>query len=328
MIVESHAPPLDCYLSLGANLGDRKRSIRLAIEQISRIEGVELIAVSHFYETEPWGIEDQPDFINAAVKIRSTLEPLQLLDALQAIENRLGRVRSMRWGARDIDIDILTIGDMIIDEERLQVPHLFMFDRDFVMVPLGEIYDVQFELYGNRVIETIGCLVDFNLKLIACVDANLGLSYNGELLFHIEEDLKRFRELTLNNTVIMGRKTFESIGKPLDNRFNIVLSKNIKHIDGVEIVSNLEELYILLDSLKRSPHHIAQGSNFVIGGAEIYNQLLPYASKIYLTAVNEAKNADTFLNNFEEYGNFICDFFEDHDDFEFRHYCRKSSITT
>ena len=317
---------MNCYLSLGANLGDRKRSIRQAIELISQIDGVELLAVSHFYETEPWGVEDQPDFINAAVKIESTLEPLQLLDALQEIERNLGRVRSIRWGARDIDIDILTIGDMIIDEERLQVPHLFMFDRDFVMVPLSEIYDMSFELYGNRVVKTDGCLVDCNLALIACIDNNFGLGFNGQLLFNFKEDLERFRDLTLNNTVIMGRKTFEAIGKPLDNRFNIVLSKTLKHINGVEIVSSLEELYIMLDSLRRSSHNVTQGRNFIIGGGEIYNQLLPYISEIYLTAVNEEKTADTFLNDFEECGSFICDSFEDHDDFEFRHYCRSSNI--
>lgn len=322
MIVESHSPPMNCYLSLGANLGDRKRSIRLAIELISQIDGVELMAVSHFYETEPWGVEDQPDFINAAVKIESILEPLQLLDSLQEIENKLGRTRSMRWGARDIDIDILTIDDMIIDEERLKVPHLFMFDRDFVMVPLSEIYDIPFELYGGRVIRTDGCLADLDLKLIACVDNNFGLSFNGELLFHIEEDLERFRELTLNNTVIMGRKTFESIEKPLDNRLNIVLSKTAKHIDGVEIVSNLEELYIMLNSLQQSSHNVTQGCNFVIGGSEVYNQLLPYAAEVYLTIVNETKNADTFLRNLEECGNFICDSSEPHDNFEFKHYCR------
>ena len=302
---------MNCYLSLGANLGDKRKQLRQAIELISLLDGVDLLSVSHFYETAPWGIENQPNFINAAVKIKTDLKPIKLLNAIQGIERKLGRIRNEHWGARTIDIDILIIDDMIIDSKRLQVPHLFMFERDFVMVPLSDIFDVQPELHGDMVIKTDGCLVDFNLKMIACVDKNFGLGFDGDLLFHNDEDMKHFRELTLNNTVIMGRKTFESISKPLENRRNIVLSRSMENVEGIEIAHDLEELYNLLS---------INENNFVIGGGEIYSQLMPYASEMYLTAINQTKTADTFLINFEECGRFVCISSELHNGFEFRHY--------
>ena len=308
-----------CYLSIGANLGDKRKSLRQAVEYISQIDGVVLLGVSHFYETEPWGVTNQPNFINSAVKIESGLEPLQLLDSLQAIEYKLGRVRKEHWGARTIDIDILSIDDITMDTERLKLPHPYMFERDFVLVPLSEVTGRKYTLQGDKVIKTDGCLVDFELKLIACVDKNFGLGLNGQLLFHIDEDLKHFRELTLNHTVIMGRKTFESIGNPLDKRRNIVLSRSVDYIDGVEIANNIETLYILL----KNPF---SKSVFVIGGGEIYRQLIPYASEIYLTIVDESNKADTYFPNLNDFGEFFCDSTDLHGKFTFKHYLRKFNV--
>ena len=305
-----------CYLSLGANLGDKRKSLRQAVEYISQIDGVVLLNVSHFYETEPWGVKNQPNFINAAVKIKSSLEPLQLLDSLQAIEYKLGRVRKEHWGARTIDIDILSIDDIKMDTERLKLPHSYMFERDFVLVPLSEVNGRKYSLHGDKIVKTDGCLVDFELKLIACVDRDFGLGLNGQLLFHIDEDLKRFRELTLNHTIIMGRKTFESIGKPLDKRCNIVLSRSVDYIDGVEIANNLESLYNLIRSQPAK-------SVFVIGGGEIYRQLIPYVSEIYLTLVDESKKADTHFPNLNEFEDFVCDSTNRHEKFTFKHYLKK-----
>ena len=312
---------MNCYLGIGSNLDDKKRNLRQSIELISQIDGVNLIAVSHFYETAPWGVIDQPTFINAAVRVESTLEPLKLLEELQTIENKLGRVRSVHWGARTIDIDILYIDGFTIDNERLKVPHPFMFERDFVLVPLSEISNIRGNLHGDKVVKTYGCLVDFNLKIIACVDKNFGLGRDGKLLFHIAEDLKRFRAMTLGNTVIMGRKTFESIGRPLDNRRNIVLSRSINNIamshstniEGVFTADSLQSLYALLS---------AEDKNFVIGGGEIYRQLIPFISEAYITVVDESKISDTFLTNFDERDDFICDSRENRVGFVFRHYIR------
>ncbi|MBR2179640.1 MAG: 2-amino-4-hydroxy-6-hydroxymethyldihydropteridine diphosphokinase [Selenomonadaceae bacterium] len=303
-------------MGIGANLGDKRKNLRQAVELIAQIGGVNLLSISHFYETEPWGVENQPNYINAAVKIETDLQPLQLLDSLQAIEHKLGRVRKEHWGARTIDIDILSIDGITMDTERLKLPHPYMFQRDFVLIPLSEVSGEEYQLHGDKVTKVKGCLVDFNLKLIACVDNNFGLGLNDKLLFHIDEDLKRFRELTINHTVVMGRKTFESIGKPLDNRRNIVLSRRVDFIGGLEVANSLDDLYNLL--LGRSITSI-----FVIGGGEVYRQLIPYASEIYLTVVDESKRADTYfpnLNNFEE---FICDSIDQGSGFKFKHYRRK-----
>ena len=309
---------MNCYLGLGANLGDKRQNLRQAVELISQIDGVNLLRVSHFYETEPWGVVNQPNFINAAIKIQSSLQPLQLLDSLQAIEHKLGRVRHEHWGARTIDIDILSIDNVVMDTERLKLPHPYMLERDFVLIPLSEISGNKYSLHNDKVTRTTGCLVDFNLKLIACVDKNFGLGLNGQLLFHIDEDLKRFRELTLNNTVIMGRKTFESIGKPLDKRRNIILSRNRKQIDGVEIAEDLEQLYQFINSELRISH----SKFYVIGGGEIYRQLIPYASEIYLTVVNETKSADTYFEDID--GEFTCDSVLQREGFAFKHYILKN----
>ena len=114
-----------CYLGLGGNLGNRIKNLRDAIEKIKKIFGVKLLQISSFYETSAWGVTNQPDYLNAAVKISTTLEPPKLLDELQGIELELGRVRLEHWGARTIDIDILLIDDLKINSERLTVPHKF-----------------------------------------------------------------------------------------------------------------------------------------------------------------------------------------------------------
>ena len=307
---------MNCYLGLGANLGDKRKNLRQAVEMISRVDGVNLLKVSHFYETEPWGVTNQPNFINAAVKIKTNLQPFPLLDALQNIEYKLGRVRNEHWGARTIDIDILSIDGLTMNSERLKLPHPYMFERDFVLIPFSEVSGRAYPLHGDSVIKTDGCLVDFDLKMIACVDKNFGLGLNGELLFHIDEDLRRFRKLTLHNTIIMGRKTFESIGRPLDNRRNIVLSKSLTNIDGVEVANNLDTLYELLKKQRSS-------AIFVIGGGEVYRQLIPYTSEIYLTVVDDTRKADTFLIDFNDYGEFACDFADQREGFTFKHYIRK-----
>ena len=114
-----------CYIGLGANLGERQLTLRRAIERVKKIPAVKLLRVSSFYESEPWGVVNQPNFINAAIKISTELEPLTLLDELQRIESELGRVRREHWDARTIDLDILLIEGREISCERLTVPHKF-----------------------------------------------------------------------------------------------------------------------------------------------------------------------------------------------------------
>lgn len=277
------------YIGLGGNLGERTENLRAAIEHIKKIRGVELLRVSSFYETAAWGITNQPDFLNAAVKISAELKPLELLDELQRIELELGRVRLERWGARTIDLDILLIDGLEINSPRLTVPHKFLYERDFALVPLMEILPaLEVQLHGDEVKKVSGSPADFKLKLVACVDKNFGLGKGGKLLFKIPADMKNFRALTLNHTIIYGRKTLATFpnGKPLPSRRNIIFSRTANEIAGAEIVRGVEELWRVLK---------ADEENFVIGGGEIFRELIPYASEIFLTVVDAVAEADTFF---------------------------------
>ena len=282
------------YVGLGSNLGDSVKILRRAIELVKKIPDVKLLRVSAFYETEPWGITNQPNFLNAAIKISTELEPLNLLDELQRIELELGRIRRERWGARTLDLDIL-LADSEISCERLTVPHKFLFDRDFALVPLKEIFpSLECKLHGDKIIRVEGSPIDFRLKLVACVDKNFGLGLNGRLLFRIPADLKNFRALTLGHTIIFGRKTLSTFPnqRPLDGRRNILLSRTLQKISGAEVVTGCENLFDVLQLTEK---------NFVIGGAQIYDELIPYATEIFLTVVDAETQADVYFPSVDEF---------------------------
>lgn len=126
------------YIALGSNLENRKALLDEAMSLMNE-RGASIIKKSSVYETKAYGVEDQPDFLNMVVESETSLPPLELLDVLQGIESELGRVRIKRWGPRTIDLDILFYGGMVIDNERLKVPHIDMQNRFFVLEPLCEI---------------------------------------------------------------------------------------------------------------------------------------------------------------------------------------------
>lgn len=126
------------YLLLGSNIGDRRKMISDACELIGGLAG-EIIKYSGIYETEAWGKTAQPAFLNQVIEITSQLLPKQLLTTLQLIENKLGRVRSEKWGERSIDIDVLYYGTLILQSKLLSIPHPEIALRRFTLVPLVEI---------------------------------------------------------------------------------------------------------------------------------------------------------------------------------------------
>lgn len=129
-----------CYIGLGANLGDRVRALRGALDELDRHPDIEVSAVSSFIETEPvGGPPGQPPFLNAAAELRTTLSPRRLLAVLQEVEDLFGRERKVRWGPRTLDLDLLLYEDRIIDEPDLRVPHPRMHERRFVLQPLAQI---------------------------------------------------------------------------------------------------------------------------------------------------------------------------------------------
>lgn len=131
----------EVYIALGSNLGDRYNNISEAVRMLDGHPQVRVLRVSSMIETEPHGSpSDQPKFINGALMAATTLSPEELLGLISDIESALGRVREIKNGPRTIDLDILLYGKKNINLPYLTIPHPRMFDRDFVMIPLNEIY--------------------------------------------------------------------------------------------------------------------------------------------------------------------------------------------
>jgi 2-amino-4-hydroxy-6-hydroxymethyldihydropteridine diphosphokinase len=126
-------------LGFGGNVGDPAEAIRAAIEALQTRGIAAIDATSSLYRTAPWGGVPQPDYANACAIGRTRLAPLPLLDAIKQLERDLGRVETVRWGPRVIDIDILYYGDVALQDERLVIPHRDLLNRAFVLIPLAEI---------------------------------------------------------------------------------------------------------------------------------------------------------------------------------------------
>jgi dihydroneopterin aldolase/2-amino-4-hydroxy-6-hydroxymethyldihydropteridine diphosphokinase len=126
-------------LSLGANLGDRLETLKAAVRILGGHPQVRLPRVSSVYETTPVGLLDQPDFLNLAMRIETTLDPYQLLKLCQQVEARFQRERLVHWGPRTLDIDLLTYGQLATETPVLNIPHPRMAERDFVQIPLQEL---------------------------------------------------------------------------------------------------------------------------------------------------------------------------------------------
>ena len=131
--------PYIVYIGLGANVGDRRASLKRALRLAAQIEDTRLLRLSSFYETPPWGNEAQPPFLNACAALETRLRPLVLLRFLQRIERALGRVRKVHWGPRTIDIDMLLAEGYTSEAPELRLPHPYLHERVFVLLPLMEI---------------------------------------------------------------------------------------------------------------------------------------------------------------------------------------------
>ena len=128
------------YVGLGSNLSDPEQQIINAVKQLNTLPQSKLTAISSLYFSRPMGPQDQPDYMNAVAELNTHLQPLELLNHLQAIENNAGREhKDNRWGARILDLDILLYGQETIENERLTVPHYGLHLREFVLLPLAEI---------------------------------------------------------------------------------------------------------------------------------------------------------------------------------------------
>ena len=127
------------YIGLGSNLGDSRQHLQQALAALGALAQCQLVNQSPFYRSQAVGPGEQPDYVNAVARLDTQLAPLQLLDQLQAIENAHGRERLERWGARTLDLDLLLYGDQTIACERLNVPHPYLTERNFVLYPLADL---------------------------------------------------------------------------------------------------------------------------------------------------------------------------------------------
>lgn len=126
------------YIGVGSNLGERRKNCFRALELLEK-EKIFIKKKSSFYETEPWGIKDQPMFLNMVLEIETDLKPQELLQIIKKIEKKAGREKTYPWGPRAIDLDILLFDNIIINDDNLKIPHPLMCERDFVLRPLCEI---------------------------------------------------------------------------------------------------------------------------------------------------------------------------------------------
>ncbi len=127
------------YIGLGSNKGDKAGYLREAVRRISEDKNCSVVAASSVYETKPYGLKEQDNFLNAALEIRTGYSFSELLPVLKKIEAELGRTENRRWGPREIDLDLLLYNDIVYRDERLSIPHDEIQYRDFVLVPLCEI---------------------------------------------------------------------------------------------------------------------------------------------------------------------------------------------
>ena len=127
------------YIGIGSNLGDKLDQCEKAISEILKVDHHKLLAKSSFFKTQPVGYTSQDWFVNGVMKIETDLEPFDLFRMLKAIESRLGRLKTFRWGPRSIDLDILFFDETEIQTEELQIPHPLIHERQFVLIPLAEI---------------------------------------------------------------------------------------------------------------------------------------------------------------------------------------------
>lgn len=145
------------FLSLGSNIGKREENLSKALGYINASSKIELVKCSSVYETKAWGFEEQPDFYNQVTEIQTNLSPEELLYFCKTVEKKMGRKKTFKWSARIIDLDILLFDNIIVKSDVLEIPHEYLRERLFALVPLAELDD-SIRLDGKEILELIAGL--------------------------------------------------------------------------------------------------------------------------------------------------------------------------
>ncbi len=164
------------YLGLGSNIGNRYKFIKDAITIIKSNKQIKVIHCSSIFETEPWGMIEQGEFLNCVIKIKTDIPPVELIKKMKEIETTLGRNKKEMWGEREIDIDILFYDDLVYSDEEINIPHMEMHNRRFVLVPMCEIApDFVHPAFDKKIIELLENTSD---KSIVKIYKNTGRKVN------------------------------------------------------------------------------------------------------------------------------------------------------
>jgi 2-amino-4-hydroxy-6-hydroxymethyldihydropteridine diphosphokinase len=164
--------PVIAYIGIGSNMGDKTANCQSAVEGLA--EAGRIISVSSFYYTEPVGYKEQEDFINAVASLETNRSPSDLLAICNAIEDRLGRRRTVRWGPRTVDLDILLYGDLVMSRPELVIPHPLMAMRRFVLAPLVEIAPEVMHPVLNKTMFELLCALQNSHTVMKCKPVNRG----------------------------------------------------------------------------------------------------------------------------------------------------------
>ena len=169
------------YIGLGSNKGDRIGFLHHAVAELESDIGIKILALSSLYETKPYGVEDQPNYLNAVVLIETNYTPIEVYHKVKAIERIVGRTKSKRWGEREIDLDIILYDSIIYKDDLIEIPHKEYCKRDFVLVPLHEIGN---DLLDPITRQSIGEIIK-NLDekfILRKLESNLKEKVGGEIV--------------------------------------------------------------------------------------------------------------------------------------------------
>ncbi len=307
------SPATLAYIGLGANLGAAAQTLRAAAQALAGTAGIEDLRLSPLYDTSPVGCTG-PDYVNAVAEIHTRLDAPALLAVLQAIEQAHGRERPYRNAPRTLDLDLLWYGGQSLDAPGLIVPHPRMHERAFVLRPLMDLAPDLVLPHGELATllaactgQTIRPLPDQDpqeapqtpshprspmpslphLRLVVAYTDNRVIGRDGGMPWHLPGDLAHFKRSTLGHPILMGRKTWLSLGRPLPGRRNLVLSRDAGFsAPGAERFESLEAAMAACAGAE----HLC-----IIGGEQIFRQALPLADELIATEIHATIEGDTWF---------------------------------